>query len=406
MKNEGNYTHPRNLGVVLKTVERCNIDCTYCYMFNMEDNTYLKRPIYLSQDTIKAVAKFLKEGCAAEKIEHLVLEYHGGEPLMQSKEEFDAMCSYFDAELKDTVNVEMVMQTNGMLLDDDWLRLARKYHIGFGMSLDGPKEYHDKYRIDKRGKGTYDKVVEKLQYAQNSPIMQGFPHKVGILAVLNPKFNAKKIYRHFVDDLKLTFFDFLGPFNTYEHELEFTAEEYGNFLCDLFDEWVKDNNPKIQIRFLRSILNNFFGKNSLIYGVGPANPLDLPLISIATDGELTPTDELRAIGEGLIYSNANVFNTTLTEFLKSDIFKKISYAQTHLPAKCQTCCWQKVCGGGAIVNRFSKANDFNNPSRYCEGLQMLYRRMTYYLTNNGYSLEDVAKLLNYESQPESAAEMA
>lgn len=363
-------------------------------MFNMGDETYLKRPIYISEEMIESVAQFLKKGCAAENISHLVLEYHGGEPLMQGKREFDAMCGYFQSELQDTVEVEMVMQTNGMLLDDDWLRLIRKYHIGFGMSLDGPKEYHDKYRIDKQGKGTYDKVVEKLKYAQNSSIMKGFPHKVGILAVLNPKFDAKKIYRHFVDDLKLSFFDFLGPFNTYEHDLDFTAQEYGNFLCDLFDEWIKDNNPNIQIRFFRSILNNFFGKNSLIYGVGPANPLDLPLISIATDGELTPTDELRAIGEDIIYSNANVRNITLSDFLKADIFKNISYAQKNMPIKCSNCCWQKICGGGAIVNRYSKENNFNNPSRYCEGLQMLYRRMMYYLVENNYSLEDVANLLN------------
>ncbi len=395
MSHSEDTVYKRNLGVVLKTVERCNIDCSYCYMFNMGDNTYLKRPVYISKQMIKATAQFLKEGCAAEKIDHLVLEYHGGEPLMQGKDEFDEMCSYFQSELQDAVEVEMVMQTNGMLLDDDWLKLARKYHIGFGMSLDGPKEYHDKYRIDKRGKGTYDKVIEKLKYAQNSPIMKGFPHKIGILAVLNPKFDARKIYRHFVDDLNLSFFDFLGPFNTYEHEVDFSAEEYGNFLCDLFDEWVKDNNPNIQIRFFRSILNNFFGKNSLIYGVGPVNPLDLPLISIATDGELTPTDELRAIGDEFIYSNTNILNTTLSDFLKKDIFKKISDAQLNLPSKCQQCCWQNVCGGGAIVNRYSKSQNFNNPSRYCEGLQMLYRRMMYYLTENGQTLEDIAKSLVY-----------
>lgn len=392
--DNNNQAPKRHLGVVLKTVERCNIDCTYCYMFNMGDETYLKRPIYISEDTIKSVAAFLKAGCAEEKIDHLVLEYHGGEPLMQGKDEFDAMCDYFQTELQETVEVEMVMQTNGMLLDDDWLNLARKYHLGFGMSLDGPKEYHDQFRIDKRGKGTYDKVVEKLKYTQNSPIMKGFPHKVGVLAVLNPKFDARKIYRHFVDDLNLVYFDFLGPFNTYEHEIDFTPEEYGNFLCDLFDEWVKDNNPKIQIRYFRSVLNNFFGKNSLIYGVGPVNPLDLPLISIATNGELTPTDELRAIGNNFIYTQSNVYNTTLSDFLKKDIFMKIKDAQYNLPEKCQQCCWQKVCGGGAIINRFKVENNFNNPSRYCDGLQMFYRRIAYYLTENGYTLEDLAKRLD------------
>jgi len=369
----------KHLGVVLKTVERCNIDCTYCYMFNMGDETYLKRPIYIKKKTIVAVAKFLQEACLALHIDHLVLELHGGEPLMQNKQEFDEMCGYFQNELSDLVEFEIVMQTNAMLLDDDWLRLARKYHIGFGTSIDGPKEYHDKNRIDKRGKGTYDRVVEKLKYAQNSEIMAGFSHKVGVLCVINPLFDARKIYRHFVDDLNLTYFDFLTPYCTYHNELEYTAEDYGKFLCNLFDEWIKDNNPKIEIRFFRSILNNFFGKNSLIYGVGPANSTDIPLISIATDGELTPTDEMRAINRGIIYTGKTVFNTTLKKFFQEDIFLKIHSAQTHLPKICESCCWSRVCAGGAIVNRYHELNDFDNPSIFCEGLKILYRKIASYL---------------------------
>lgn len=388
------YKPKKHLGVVLKTVERCNIDCTYCYMFNMGDETYLKRPIYIKKETISAVAKFLKEACPALSIDHLVLELHGGEPLMQNKQEFNEMCSYFQNELSHIVEFEIVMQTNAMLLDDDWLRLARKYHIGFGTSIDGPKEYHDKYRIDKRGKGTYDRVVEKLKYAQNSEIMKGFTHKVGVLCVINPLFDAKKIYRHFVDDLNLTYFDFLTPYCTYHNKLDYTAEDYGRFLCDLFDEWTKDNNPKIEIRFFRSILNNFFGKNSLIYGVGPANSTDIPLISITTDGELTPTDEMRAINRDIIYTGKTVFNTTLKEFFQEDIFKKIHYAQTHLPTECESCCWKRVCAGGAIVNRYHESNDFNNPSVFCEGLKMLYVKIANYLLENGYNENQLADLLH------------
>lgn len=383
----------KHLGVVLKTVERCNIDCTYCYMFNMGDDTYLKRPIYIKKKTIVAVANFLIQACSELDIDHLVLEFHGGEPLMQKKADFDEMCAFFQNELSALVDLEFVMQTNAMLLDDDWLRLARKYHIGFGTSIDGPKEYHDKYRIDKKGKGTYDRVVEKLRYAQNSEIMKGFPHKVGVLSVINPHFDARKIYRHFVDDLNLTYFDFLTPYCTHHHNLDYTAEDYGKFLCDLFDEWMKDNNPKIEIRFFRSILNNFFGRNSLIYGVGPANKTDIPLISIASDGELTPTDEMRAINSNIIYTGKTVFNTNLKEFFEEEIFKKIHYAQTHLPTQCEDCCWKRVCSGGAIINRYHQANDFNNPSIFCEGLKMLYRKISSHLLNNGYNESKLAELL-------------
>jgi len=371
-------------------------------MFNMDDKTYLNRPVYISTETIQAVARFLKKGCQELKIEHLVLEIHGGEPLMQGKSEFDYMCSYFETELKDTVEIEFVMQTNGMLLDDEWLKLVRKYHIGFGMSLDGPKEYHDKYRIDKLGKGTYDRVVSKLKYVQSSELMYGFPHKVGVLSVINPTFDAKKIYRHFVDDLKLIYFDFLTPFSTHHHTLDYPIEAYGKFLCDLFDEWIGDNNPKIEIRFLRSVMNNFFGKNSLIYGVGPANSKDLPLISIASNGDLSPTDELRSIGDGsVVFTGATVSNTNLGLFLKADIFGKLQIAQESLPDDCQICCWKKVCAGGSIVNRFKNGN-FNNSSIYCSGLKMLYRRIATYISENGYGPTDIARMLGINAPERSA----
>lgn len=143
------------LTIVLKTVERCNINCTYCYFFNGIDKSFKQHPPYISFETIKKITKFLKEGSKDLNIQRVRLGIHGGEPLMQKKTSFDEMCNYLRDELEPDVKVTLTLQTNGMLLDEEWINLIIKHNIGLGISIDGPKEYHDKYRVDHFGKGTY-----------------------------------------------------------------------------------------------------------------------------------------------------------------------------------------------------------------------------------------------------------
>ena len=388
----------KHLSVVLKIVERCNINCTYCYMFNMDDQSYLKRPKYISIDTVKSVASFLRNGAIDLELDKVTLEFHGGEPLMLRRETFEEICNIFTDALHDLVDISFVMQTNAMLINDKWVELFVKHDIGIGISLDGTKEYHDKYRLDHNGRGTYDRVVKKVKFLQDSDLMTNAGYRVSTLSVVQPEFDAKVIYRHFVDDLKIYNFDFLLPFFTYNHKLPYPVEIYGKFLVDLFFEWTKDDNPEVSIRFIDSLFNIYNGQPSLIYGVGPNNMIKnqdiLPLINISSNGDLSPTDELRVIEDLEYYSSANVDTISLRDFLKAKVFAEINKAQQILPKSCQECCWQKICGGGAIVNRFDKANNFNNPSVFCNGLKLLYKELANYLISNGFSIDDVSSRLS------------
>jgi len=224
------------------------------------------------------------------------------------------------------------------------------------------------------------------------------PYRVSTLSVVQPEFDAKVIYRHFVDDLKIYNFDFLLPFLTHNHKLPYPVEMYGKFLVDLFSEWTKDDNPEVSIRFIDSLFNIYNGQPSLIYGVGPNTMIKdqdiLPLINISSNGDLSPTDELRVIEDLEYYSSANVETISLRDFLKAKVFVEINKAQQILPEACQECCWQKICGGGAIVNRFDRANSFNNPSVFCNGLQLLYKELANYLISNGLSIDDVSSRLS------------
>lgn len=118
---------------VLKTVERCNINCTYCYFFNDLDKSYLKHPKYISFETLLQISEFLMRGVQDLNIENVVIIFHGGEPLMQKKTQFDTMCKLFNDTLGNITRLSMSIQTNALLVDEDWIALFEKYDINIGV---------------------------------------------------------------------------------------------------------------------------------------------------------------------------------------------------------------------------------------------------------------------------------
>lgn len=381
------------LEIILKTVERCNINCSYCYFFNGIDQSFLKHPKYIEIDTIKQVAHFLKDSCIKLKVETLQIDFHGGEPLMQRKDQFDKMCEIFSKQLSDIVNLTFAVQTNAILVSDAWIELFNKYNVKVGISIDGPKEYNDKYRIDHKGNGTYDKVVagiNKLRTGVNSGKIDEF----GALCVINPEYSGSTIYRHLVDDLNFRKLDFLLPDFTHDSFHEHTRKtgmrpsNYGKYLCDIFHEWTNDNNPQIYVRILKSAISILMGRTTSLMNFGPT-PDDVLAFTIASNGDIVPDDTLRSTNADLFHNGLNVYNSSIDDFKNQKIFNLIDESNLNLPTKCKECCWEKVCLGGAHVNRYSNENYFNNPSVYCEGLKSFYTNISVFLLNHGVAYEDL-----------------
>lgn len=380
-----------SLSIVLKTVEVCNLNCSYCYFFNGIDKSYKKHPPYIARNTIKDIALFLDQALQDFQFDQITIGLHGGEPLLQNKIDFDWMCNQFVKTLNPLTKVYFTLQTNGITLDQGWIDLIQKYNIGVGVSIDGPKAYHDQYRVDHRGKGSYDKVVDRIKFFNKEASARGIS-KLGALSVVNPAFSAKDTYRHFVDEIGLTSFNFLLPDNNYDVPPDFPPESYGKFMCEVLEEWTKDDNPEIKITFISSLLAIFLGGTSLVYGIGPSNPSSIPLITVASNGDLSPVDELRSTDPSIMHVS-NVTSTTLKNFLSLPIFKEILDAQQKLPEICQICCWQSICGSGGIVNRFSMNKRFNNPSIYCEGLKIFYSRLVAYMIKSNFPIQKIKATL-------------
>lgn len=379
----------KNLEVVLKLTERCNLNCTYCYVFNGVDDSYKMHPPILSPEKCIEVAKYLRQACESLNLNKLQIDFHGGEPMLIGKQRFAEYCEIFQNTLNSVVDLSLAIQTNATLIDSEWVDLFSNYKVSPGVSLDGTKLINDKNRIDFEGRGTYDKTVFGLKLLK-SAYDEGKIDSLGVLCVINPENSAKDIYQHFVHDLGIRTMDFLLPDLNHDTIGERDTTLDGQFLCDLFDCWAKDDNPKIFIRTLNSIMSLLMGGRSKVMGFGQEVPL---AVGISTDGTVGPDDILRACGTEFYSTNFNIHDSTLSEFLSSNKMKSILNAGKNIPDPCKNCCWETTCGGGHLIHRFSKQTGFEKESVLCGGLKELYAHIGAYLVNNGLPIKLLKKNL-------------
>lgn len=365
--------------IILKVVERCNLNCSYCYFFNLEDKNFKKHPAFISIETVRDICQFLKnskESCP--KLSKIRIDIHGGEPMLQPKHQFDAMCSMFRKELSDQYELQLGMQTNGTLISESWIELLKKHNVSVGISLDGPKEINDRFRVDHRGKGSYDKVIQGLKLLQQ----RGF--KPGILSVLNPSYDPLLLYNHFVHELGIRFLDFLLPDFTHDTFAlsGSTSEEYGEWLCKIFDIWTKEDNPDVQIRFLYTSLTALMGYIPALF-LGGTPIENYGAATISSNGLVGPEDTLRNTNPAIMEELGHIKNYTVSTLMNSSVFQRLHKSLLQIPKACEECSWQSLCRGGKALNRYSHSSGFNHPSIYCNGLKIFYEKIASYLLNNG-----------------------
>lgn len=355
-----------SLDFVLKTVERCNLNCSYCYFFNGEDKSFKMKPKFIKRNTVDQLAMFIRNALDSKNfdIQEVSVVLHGGEPTMQPKDDF----VYTIEKLKSSVGntpISFSIQTNATLITDSWIKLFNKYGIRVGVSIDGPPEYHNKYRVDHYGNESsfaVEKGIKLLSSKLDSPI--------GCLTVINQEFNSKKIYKY-LTGLGFESLYFLLPDNNYKIPPSGTIKGYSRYIIDLFDEWVLEDNPKISIRKLKSIMLQLVGKKPLIYGFGKDTSRRIPILAIRSDGTISPTDELMSTDpDSVTKLEANVAFSRLEDVIDAAIFDELYKANSIIPKRCKNYCWYNACGGGNMVSRFSKEKRFDNHSIYCEALSL------------------------------------
>lgn len=350
--------------VIFKLTGSCNLNCTYCYVFNGEDTRYLLRPRVMEREVAKTAINRIFEYTQKNGIKQLLLSFHGGEPLLVGKEYLSWLLTYIKETCPSNLKIRFGIQTNGVLLDKEWLKLFADYGISVGISIDGTPEIHDRYRIDHGGRGSYQAVRRAINLLKDNNLV-GW----GVLCVINPEVRGLDVYRHF-REIGIETMDFLFP--DFSHDtLPFHSEgttPYADYLIEIFDEWYTTGDPSVQIRKFESIMRMLLGGKSKINSIG-GGPIDE--IVIESDGSLEPLDVLRSCGDGFTYLGLNVLNNTIEELLTTSLFQIGIESDKHISKTCQQCSVFQICGAGYLPHRFSKELQFSNPSIHCADLKKL-----------------------------------
>lgn len=353
--------------VILKVAQRCNLDCTYCYVYSRGDDSWMSRPPVISDAVLEQLADRIAQHCEQYGLGGFTVELHGGEPLLIGKRKMQRVVDILRGRCPYHIRFEM--QTNGLLLDREWLELFDRNEISFGISLDGPPEYADQFRIMRSdGSGSTQALLDIVRDLRaDGPL---FDERFGgFLCVINPEIPGAALVDWFVQN-GFDSFDLLLPNGNRANPPQgWTGpESYRRFLLSAFDRWYSLGDKAPQIRKFELMLAGLMGGNVFLDSLGG----DLRLLCVVeSDGSIGVSDVTRICGGEYSQDILNIFDHRLDAHIAQ-------YRIMEIQRVCQTCrdCEHLAsCGGGYLPHRFD-GTGFDNPSIYCDALFALSDRMT------------------------------
>jgi uncharacterized protein len=344
--------------LLIKLAARCNINCTYCYWFR--DESVYSKPKRLTQEAENELLIKLDKYLSDYNFEDFAIIFHGGEPLLFGKERFASLCQNLtEIQKKIKPKISLGITTNGILIDEEWARLFAHYKLKVTVSLDGPASIHDASRKDFKNNGTHGKVIKGIQ------LLRKFDIDPGILTVCSPSTDPALLLDEFVNKLNITHFDVLIP--DYNHEDQ--PPSIAAYYIKLYDLWYEKYSDKVSILTIDGITKGLLGKRNLNGCVGYHH---LTLVTMLTDGSLEVEDTLRIAGNSSTASSTTIFNSELHEIQKDPIWQFVYESSKNLSETCQNCEYSLACGAGPLQTRWSKSNNYNNPSVYCSDLKQIF----------------------------------
>jgi uncharacterized protein len=372
------------LQVIYKVAERCNINCTYCYYFNMGEETAFTRPPLASIDVTEALARWIAQGCEELCIPCAKVSFHGGEPTLMGVKRFGDACRRLRDIIEPVATVLLSIQTNGTLLDDEWVAAFMEHGVDVGVSIDGPQAANDRFRLDRHGRSSFGRTEEAIRRLVEAHGSGGpLPSTVSVVHSGN---DYRSVYRY-LRALGVKDMTFLLPDRNAD-DVEFissgAAKQYGSCLSEIFYEWLSEDNTEVHVNFVDQLLVHF--RPDIAPGQVFRRPRKANQVVIArSDGTVAIDDTF--IPALSWYAGTPVYSTdkiTLRGFLTNPIFQEIEETSNTLPGGCTECRWRDICRGGDLENRFSTQNGFDNPSVYCDAYKVMFQYVCDELVRNGY----------------------
>lgn len=372
------------LYVMLKPVgAACNLRCRYCY-FLEKKNLYGKEDGPLMTEGL--LEAFTHEYIEAQTMPEVLFTWHGGEPLMRPLS-FYRKALELQRKYAGGRKIDNVIQTNGTLLTDEWCEFLAENHWLVGISIDGPQEFHDEYRLTQTVRPSWVKVMNGIRLLRKHGV------EWNAMAVVND-FNADyplEFYHFFKDNgcryLQITPVverlvnhadgRHLADLNDAEAPLadfSVTAEQWGNFLCTIFDDWVRHDVGKTFVEIFDCTLANWMG---VLPGICAYSKECGHAGVMEHNGDVYSCDHF-VFPE---YKLGNIREQSLIDMLygeKQQAFSRLKH--TSLPRQCKECDMEFACHGECPKNRFEK-DKYGEPglNYLCQGYYQYYTHVSPYM---------------------------
>jgi uncharacterized protein len=345
--------------IIIQPTPFCNIDCSYCYLPERTSRARLK------VDQIEAI--FDKLVTFPTLPERVTVVWHAGEPLVLGTAYYDAAFAAIATITRDRIKIDHAMQTNGMLITDEWCDLFRRWDVGVGVSIDGPRAIHDACRKTRRGKGTYDKAVAGIARLRAKDIPFYVISVLTRAAIAQPD-AMFEFYRQF--DIRDVGFNIEEKEGVHEESSlggDFEEDAIVRFFARFSDLMVEHQFP-IAVRELEEVLVSI----RMLDDAGPVNHQSLPfgIITIDVHGNVyTFSPELvgYASDRYTTFSIGNIFETTFEQLTGSPVLRAMTEEINRGIERCRAeCRYFRVCGGGAPSNKLFENESFaTTETMYC-----------------------------------------
>jgi uncharacterized protein len=383
---------------------RCNIDCQYCFFLSKE-SLYPNSRFRMDDDVMEAYIRGVLENQPQTEVN---VCWQGGEPTLMGLDFYRRAVEIAARYARPGQFVQHSIQTNGILLDDEWCSFLAENHFLVGISMDGPKEMHDAYRIDRMKRGTFDSVLAAYRRLQ----AHGVEHN--ILCTLHTA-NASRpleVYRFFRDELEADWMQFIPIVEkaaTPDGKIvpggrSVNAAAYGRFLTTIFDEWVRNDVGRVFVQDFEVALRAWMG---FAPGLCIHSETCGDALVLEHTGDVYSCDHF-VEPEYLV---GNIRETPLLQIVNSPPQIAFGLAKRDtLPAFCRSCDVRFACNGGCPKDRFIRTPDGEEGLNYlCEGYRSFYHhidgpmRVMATLLRQGRSADEVMGILRRESAPATAA---
>lgn len=368
------------LYVMLKPVgAHCNLACHYCYYLEKQ-HLYDDLPRHtMSEATLE---RFIEQYIAAQTQHEVLFTWHGGETFLRPLA-FYRRALELERKHAGGHAIDNCIQTNGTLITEEWARFLRDNHWLVGLSIDGSQEFHDEYRRTRQGRPTWAKVM----------------HGIDLLNRYGVEWNAMAVVNDYNADYPHDFYQFFkqigchyiqfapiverttdnGQQSTPSGDVCLTPEsvspqQWGSFLCALFDEWVVSDVGDYYIQIFDATLANWMGVTpgvcSLAETCGHAAAMEFNGDVYACDHFVLPEHRL-----------GNIHSDTLTRMMYSP--RQLAFGRAKrdaLPRQCRECEWLFACHGECPKNRLlTTADGEPNLNYLCEGYRQFFRHVAPYM---------------------------